>query len=110
MMLAKNAFRTWVWQRLSALYLGIYILVALFHFTFSPPDSYDAWIHTLRNPAVSSTTAVFFFMIAVHAWIGIRDIIFDYMHHTMVRMSTLGIVTLALFILFFRAMIFLIRL
>ncbi len=103
MMLANSGFRAWVWQRFSAVYLGLYILAVLLLFTFSPPQSYTAWLTLLKQPFFLSCSVLFFAALGVHAWVGIRDIILDYIKLPFIRLLVLTLFAALLLLLLARA-------
>jgi len=88
--------RAWILQRLSAVYMAVYILYFIFHVTVQPPQSYDDWRAWISGPVVSITTALFFVAVLIHAWVGIRDVVMDYIKPLAVRFSLLSLIGLML--------------
>lgn len=87
-----EGLRPWVIQRVSAVYLLLFILyVAYCLFTADQVWAYAAWKDWLYNPF--NTTAVGIFVIALlfHAWIGMRDVVLDYVHNIMLRIFILAL-------------------
>jgi len=80
-----------VLQRITAVYLGLYLIYILGFMTFSPPESYEAWRAWVANPVVSFTLLLFFVSLFVHAWVGVRDVLIDYVHPFMIRVTLLSI-------------------
>ena len=68
----------WVVQRLSALYMVIFTLMALGWYLLVPAIDYTAWRALFAQPVVSIMTAMFFLALLLHAWVGVRDVILDY--------------------------------
>jgi succinate dehydrogenase / fumarate reductase membrane anchor subunit len=93
---AVNGLRAWLLQRVSALYLIFFTLFLVLHFLFNPPGDYAQWRAWVAAPAVGSSVAVFFAMLLIHMWVGLRDVIIDYVHPFAVRLSVLALVALAL--------------
>jgi len=91
-----SGLRAWLLQRLSALYMGIYLLIFLFYMLFHAPADYQAWRDTLAGPWMSLTMMLFFAALLIHAWVGIRDVILDYAHNTALRLGMLTLTSLAL--------------
>lgn len=83
-------------QRFTAVYLLAFLLFALFHFAFAPPDSYEAWHTWLTGPAVLTATALFFISLLLHAWVGLRDVAMDYVQPLALRVVALALLTLLL--------------
>ena len=89
-----SGLRAWLVQRVSAVYMLFFIVFLLSHFIIDPPKSYLAWQGWMLSPGISIATSVFFAALLVHAWVGVRDVIMDYVHPIAVRILVL--VSLAL--------------
>jgi succinate dehydrogenase / fumarate reductase, membrane anchor subunit len=76
------------------LFFFVYVLI---HFLREPPHSYLAWRGWVRNPAVSITIFVFFATLSVHAWVGIRDVVMDYVRPVTLRVAVLTVLGVSLF-------------
>jgi succinate dehydrogenase / fumarate reductase, membrane anchor subunit len=79
----------WLVQRVSAVYMLFFIVLFLIHFLVDPPHSYPAWHGWMMSSGVSIGTAVFFAALLAHAWVGIRDVILDYVHSIALRVCVL---------------------
>jgi len=86
-----TGLRAWLVQRVTAVYMIVFVLYLLFHFATEAPDSYETWRAWLLRPDVSRATFVFFTALLLHAWVGIRDVVIDYLQPTAVRLSVLAI-------------------
>lgn len=73
-----------------------FILFFLAHILFDPPDSYQAWRDWMLSPGVRIATFVFFAALAMHAWVGLRDVVMDYVHTLAVRIFALALLALGL--------------
>jgi succinate dehydrogenase / fumarate reductase membrane anchor subunit len=62
---------------------------------------YRAWQTFLADPVVALIWATFFLALMVHAWVGVRDILVDYVHSLAWRLSLLTIVAVLLVIMLF---------
>lgn len=91
-----TGLRAWLVQRVSAVYMLFFILFLLFHFLLDPPHSYLAWHGWMRNPGVGIATLVFFTALLLHTWVGIRDVLMDYVHPLALRVSALALLGLGL--------------
>jgi succinate dehydrogenase / fumarate reductase, membrane anchor subunit len=91
-----SGLRAWLVQRLSAVYLMGFSVYLLVHFICCPPVDHAAWLAWLNTPLVSMAWALFFVALLIHAWVGIRDVILDYVHPLLLRLSALGAVGMAL--------------
>jgi len=90
--------RAWILQRLSAVYMTVYLLYFILHVSTIPPQSYVAWHGWMAGPVISLATALFFIAILVHAWVGIRDVIMDYVKTPALRFSLLSLIGIVLLI------------
>ena len=88
--------RAWILQRLSAVYMAVYLVFFVFHAMADPPRSYDAWHAWMTGPVISITSALFFIAVFVHAWVGVRDVVMDYVKPVALRFSLLVLIGLIL--------------
>ena len=88
--------RAWLLQRLSALYMGFYLLIFLFYMLIRTPVDYQSWHDTLSGPWMSLPMMLFFMALLIHAWVGIRDVILDYVHSASLRLGLLTLTGLVL--------------
>ena len=84
-----TGLRAWLVQRVSAVYMLLFTVFILVHFVVDPPHSYPAWHGWMMRPAVSIATLVFFGALLLHAWVGVRDVIMDYVHTLALRVFAL---------------------
>ena len=91
-----TGLRAWLVQRVSAVFLLLFILFLLFHFLLDPPRSYQAWRGWMRDPGVSAATLVFFAALFLHTWVGVRDVVMDYVHPIALRVSALALLGFSL--------------
>jgi succinate dehydrogenase / fumarate reductase membrane anchor subunit len=77
---SATGLRAWLVQRASAVYMLLFIVFFLIHFVTDPPHSYPAWREWIMSPSVSIVTTVFFAALLAHAWVGLRDVVLDYIH------------------------------
>ena len=90
---------SWLVQRASAIYMLMFMVFLLVHFIFNPPHSYLAWHAWMTSFDVSIVTDVFFAALLVHAWIGIRVVLMDYVHAIALRVGLLILLGFGLAIL-----------
>lgn len=91
-----QGLRAWVLQRVTAVYLALYVPVALVWLALHAPVSYAAWRGWFAQPFVAVATGLFFFSLLAHAWVGMRDIVIDYVHPDAWRYTILALLALAL--------------
>jgi succinate dehydrogenase / fumarate reductase, membrane anchor subunit len=95
----RNAFPglgAWLVQRVSAGYMLLFILFVLVHFLVAPPRSYPGWHGWVMSRPVRISGALFFIAMLAHAWVGLRDVIADYVHQVTLRAGLLVACTLGL--------------
>lgn len=95
--------RPWLLQRLSAVYLLLFLSYALFVWRGGVPD-FEAWRAWVAHPAVNIGLALFFAALLLHAWVGGRDVAMDYVRPYYLRYAVLvalglGLVAMGLWVL-----------
>ncbi|MFN2308823.1 MAG: succinate dehydrogenase, hydrophobic membrane anchor protein [Gammaproteobacteria bacterium] len=91
-----HGLRAWLLQRFSALYLLLFLGYLAVRFGTAPVADFAAWQAWLADPLVNLATGLFILSLLVHAWVGIRDVIMDYVIHTGLRVTLLAAVALTL--------------
>lgn len=81
----------WLVQRLTAVYLLVFIVFLCAHLLFDPPSSFEQWRNWVHTPVVNTAALLFFAAILLHAWIGLRDVILDYIHPAAARVTALAL-------------------
>ena len=92
----SHGLRAWIIQRISAIYMVAYLVYFLIHLIINPPHSYQDWHGWLTGSAVGIGTALFFIALLIHAWVGVRDVIMDYVKPLALRFSFLSLLGLML--------------
>lgn len=88
---AVTGLRAWLVQRVTALYMLFFVIFLAAHFLIDPPQSYLAWRSWMLSPSVSSAFVVFSAALLAHVWVGIRDVILDYVQPIGVRVLGLAL-------------------
>ena len=86
-----EGLRPWVIQRVSAVYIVLFIVYALYCFFSADAIAFQPWRDWLYNPFNTTVVAIFIIALLFHAWIGMRDVVLDYVHNIMLRIFILGI-------------------
>ena len=86
----------WLVQRATAVYMLLFIMYLLAHFALDRPDSFLSWRGWIASPGVSLATGAFFCALLAHAWVGVRDVIMDYVRPVAARAPALAVLTVAL--------------
>ena len=92
----SQGLKAWLFQRLTAVYLAIFILYVASHFFIDPPASHADWQNWIGRPVMSVMTMIFFAALLVHAWVGVRDVIIDYVNAFAARFMLLAVLGLTL--------------
>ena len=71
-----------------------FILFLLTHFIVDPPRSYVAWHDWISSPGINVVTSVFAAALLAHAWVGVRDVVMDYVHPVALRVLVLSLLVL----------------
>ena len=86
-----EGLRPWVIQRVSAVYIVLLILYVLASlFAADELWVYTAWKDWLYNPFNTTVVGIFVIALLFHAWIGMRDVVLDYVHNIMLRIFILA--------------------
>ena len=76
----------WIWQRLSALYLLACVLLAVRASWTRPAASYQRWRMFWSAPLVRWAALLFGVSLILHAWIGLRSVLRDYVRQSGLRL------------------------
>jgi len=96
-----TGLRAWVLQRASAVYLLLFVLFMPVVVIFKRLDSVDAWQAFIYSPVVTITWILFFASLFLHAWVGIRDVLIDYVHSFAIRALLLSVLAIYLMAMMF---------
>jgi len=86
-----EGLRPWVIQRVSAVYMVLFIIYAIFSASTADSIAFEAWKGWLYNPVNTTTVGIFVIALLFHAWIGMRDVVLDYVHNIMLRIFILAL-------------------
>jgi len=93
---AHYGLRDWLIQRVTAVVMALYILSLAGYLLLQPNLDYDVWTALFSSQTVRTFTLLFMLSLFYHAWIGIRDIVMDYVKSAAVRLVIHVLVILAL--------------
>ena len=91
-----HGLRTWLLQRISAVYLAVFLCYVLFHALRHGGHSYIEWQAWLTSPLMNIATAGFILALVAHAWVGMRDVILDYIKPVGLRLALLSLTAVLL--------------
>ena len=91
-----HGLRDWLLQRLTAIYLGLFLIYLLVHFLLQPQHTFQEWHDWVTRPVMIIATAIFILAVLVHGWVGMRDVVLDYVHAVSLRITVLSLIALTL--------------
>ena len=86
----------WLLQRLTAVVMAAYTVGFAVCLAWHAPSSYAEWKSIFANPVGRLSTMLFIAALLYHAWVGMRDIVMDYVKPAGVRLVLESAVGLAL--------------
>jgi len=89
-----SGLKAWLIQRLSAVYLGLFGVYLLLFFAFAPPRDHAQLAAWASSPWVALGLLVFIPLLLAHAWVGIRDVLIDYIKPIGLRVGLLSLLAL----------------
>jgi succinate dehydrogenase / fumarate reductase membrane anchor subunit len=95
---AHYGLRDWLIQRITAVVMVVYCAVLAGYLLLGPQLNYDYWTALYSSQVVRTFTLLFLISLFYHAWIGIRDIVMDYVKPAGVRLVIHVLVILALLV------------
>ena len=92
---AHYGLRDWLGQRITAIALVLYTFYLLFSVLAVPTLTYSSWYRLFLSPFTKVATLLAMLALIYHAWVGVRDVLMDYIQQTWMRLS-LEVLTVAL--------------
>ena len=86
-----SGLKAWLLQRITAIYLVLFLLYAGVWAMTNQPITYPAWKAWIAHPAVSLAILLFFLSLLLHAWVGVRNVLIDYIHPVSLRLLLLSL-------------------
>ena len=93
---ASYGLRDWLGQRVTAVVMAVFILCLAGALLVAPPQGYAGWKAVFANQWMRIAAFLFLVSLFWHAWIGVRNILMDYVHATGVRLTLQILVILSL--------------
>ena len=93
---ANYGLRDWLGQRVTAVVMAVFILCLAGGLLVAPPQGYAGWKALFANQWMRIAAFLFLVTLFWHAWIGVRNILMDYVHATGVRLTLQILVILSL--------------
>ncbi|MBU1213753.1 MAG: succinate dehydrogenase, hydrophobic membrane anchor protein [Gammaproteobacteria bacterium] len=93
---AHYGLRDWLVQRVTAVVMAVYVLAVAVWALWQPAFGYDVWTELFSGNTMRSFSLLFLLGLFYHAWIGVRDIVMDYVKPASIRLLIHVLVILAL--------------
>lgn len=91
-----HGLRAWLLQRFSAVYMAVFLPYVLVRWLAAPAREFADWRGWLADPLVNLACGLFLLSVLLHAWVGIRDVVMDYVRHTGLRVTLFAAAALTL--------------
>ena len=88
--------RAWVVQRVSALLLLVLIVFGVLALPFASPLDFAGWRAFAGGVLGGPLIALLFGALCAHAWVGMRDIVLDYIQPRGLRLAVLSLIAIVL--------------
>lgn len=75
---AAYGLRDWLVQRVAAVFMLVYIGLMVGFMALNQPLDYAIWKSWFAHGWVRLPTALFWLSLCLHAWVGMRDVLMDY--------------------------------
>ena len=93
---AHYGLRDWLVQRVSAVVMAVYTLLFAVILLVAPPRHFGHWQALFSHQGMKLATFLFLVSVFLHAWIGMRDILMDYIKPMGLRLALQVTVVVAL--------------
>jgi succinate dehydrogenase / fumarate reductase, membrane anchor subunit len=84
---AHYGLRDWLSQRVTASLMALYTLVLIVQVLLPGEMGYDRWSGIFAHQWMKVLTFVVIVSLLVHAWVGVRDILMDYVQHVGMKLA-----------------------
>ena len=91
--------KSWLLQRFTAVYMALFFVYFIAALLIAPPNSYDAWHAWIRSTPMALAMALFFFALLGHAWVGLRDVLLDYVKPFALRLVLLNLLAIGMVVM-----------
>ena len=84
---AHYGLRDWLAQRITAVIMAVYTVLLALALSGVPTFDFPHWSALWKATALRYATVLFLLSLYYHAWIGVRDIIMDYVKDAGLRLT-----------------------
>lgn len=85
--LGRNGIHDYILTRATAIVMAFYVLYIVTYFVFTPEVTYANWLSFWAQVNTKVFTMLALFCVLIHAWIGIWQVLTDYVKQTWLRGS-----------------------
>ena len=93
---AHYGLRDWLLQRVTAVLMVLYSIFMAGWLLLHPQMGYDGWTALFSSNVMRSFSLLFLLAVFAHAWVGVRDVVMDYVKAASVRLVIYVLVIVAL--------------
>ena len=93
---AAEGLGGWLLQRFTAVYLAVYLLAVVARVLIQGTPGYAEWRSWFALPWMGVLTVMFAIAVLLHAWIGVREVLIDYVHPVGLRLVCMAVTGLVL--------------
>ena len=83
---AHYGLRDWLAQRVTAVLMALFTVIVIAQVLMPGPMDYDKWAGIFAHQWMKVLTFVTIAAILWHAWVGVRDVLMDYVHPVAARL------------------------
>lgn len=91
--------RAFVLQRISALVLLACLTAMALRLAIGPPVTFAQWQTWMAQPLAASALLLVAAALFMHAWVGIRDVVLDYVQPLALRLTVMSLAAAGLLVL-----------
>jgi succinate dehydrogenase / fumarate reductase, membrane anchor subunit len=84
---AHYGWKDWLIQRITAVIMVVFSVLIIGFFLVHGKVAFGEWKQLFASPIMRILTLLFFLSVFYHAWIGIRDVLMDYIKPVSIRLT-----------------------
>jgi len=90
MSIGGSGYKAWLIQRVSAVYMALFLIYFVAGWLVCAPQGFADWAAWMSSLPMALATAMFFIAMLGHAWVGMRDVLIDYVKSTALRFALMA--------------------
>lgn len=98
---SHTGLRDWLIQRITAVVMGLYLVLIVFYLLANQPLQFSQWRHFFDGALIKMATLLTLLAMLWHTWLGLWVVLTDYVKKTTLRktLQTLVIILLLAYVL-----------